>query len=115
MPKKNSKIGMAIYKPTFDFQMSTSNKFAEYLSYGLPVVLTSGGYMGKLIEENECGININEAVEIVKYILKLKNSTKEYTRVSQNAESLYKQKFVAKKVYSDLVNYLEKIYMEVKK
>ena len=112
---KNSKIGMAIYRPTFDFQMSTSNKFAEYLSYGLPVVLTSGGYMGRLIEENECGINSNEVEEIVKYIIKLKTNPQEYIKVSLNSESLYQQEFVAKKIYLDLVNYLEKIYMEVKK
>lgn len=36
--------------------MSVSNKFAEYISYGLPVILFSEGYMEKLLEDNECGI-----------------------------------------------------------
>ena len=31
--------------------MSVSNKFAEYLSYGLPIILTSEGYMKELIEK----------------------------------------------------------------
>ena len=48
---KNSKMGLIPYKNTFDFQMSVSNKFAECISYGLPILLTSEGYMKQLVEE----------------------------------------------------------------
>jgi len=106
---QNSKIGLAPYKPTFDFQMSVSNKFAEYLSYGLPVVLTSGGYMGKLIEENECGINSSDEEKIAKFIIKMMKNIEIYDKMSENAKKLYEENFVAEKIYSDLVDYLEKI------
>jgi glycosyltransferase involved in cell wall biosynthesis len=106
----NSKMGLATYKPTFDFQMSVSNKFSEYLSYGLPVILTSGGYMGNLIDKNNCGINSSNENEIVKYIIKLKNDNNLYKEVSQNAYNLYKKEFVAEEIYSNLVDYLENIY-----
>ena len=111
---QSSKIGFAIYNPTFDFQMSTSNKFAEYLSNGLPVILTSGGFMGELIDKNNCGINSNNEEEIVKYVLMLKNNQDKYKEISNNAKKLYEEQFVAKNVYSNLVDYLEKIYKEEK-
>ena len=106
---KNSKIGLAPYKPTFDFQMSVSNKFAEYLSYGLPIVLTSGGYMGELVEENKCGINSNNEDEIAEYIIKISQNKDLYKQISQNSIKLYEEKFIAEKIYSDLVDYLEQL------
>ena len=106
---KNSKIGIANYKPTFDFQMAASNKFAEYLSYGLPVILTSGGYMGELVDKYDCGINSESVDDIVNYVLLLKNNIDKYKQKSKNAYNLFESKFVAKKVYSELVDYLEKI------
>jgi len=106
---QNSKIGIAPYKPTFDFQMSVSNKFAEYLSYGLPIVLTSGGYMGKLLEKKRCGINSDNEEEIAKFIIKTMENKEIYDIMSKNAKKLYEENFVAEKIYSDLADYLEEI------
>lgn len=106
---QNSKIGIAPYKSTFDFQMSVSNKFAEYLSYGLPIVLTSGGYMGELIEENKCGINNDNEEEIAKFIIETMENAEIYDTISKNAKKLYKENFVAEKIYSNLADYLEEI------
>lgn len=108
----NCQIGLAPYKSTFDFQMGISNKFAEYLSNGLPIVLTSGGYMGKIIDENECGINCTDELEIAKYIRRLKLDDSLYKQISSNAINLYNKEFVADKIYSELVKYLEDIYKE---
>ncbi len=105
----NSKIGIANYKPTFDFKMAASNKFAEYLSYGLPIILTSGGFMGELIEEYNCGINSEDCKKIAKFIIDIKNNNDEYTQISKNAIKLYEEKFNAQEVYTQLVNYLEEI------
>ena len=110
---KNSKIGLAPYKNTFDFQMSVSNKFAEYSSYGLPIALTSEGYMKKLIVEHECGISTQNMEEMANFIVKLKNNDTEYKKLSDNALKLYEEKFMAEKIYPELVDYLEKIKEEV--
>ena len=111
---KNSKIGIAPYKDTFDFNMSVSNKFCEYISYGLPIVLASGGYMKEILEEYDCGISSNEICNIKDFVVKLKNDEKLYKKMSNNAVNLYEEKFVADKIYDDLVNYLEDIYEEEK-
>lgn len=111
---KNSKLGLAPYKNTFDFQMSVSNKFAEYISYGLPVALTSEGYMKKLLYENKCGFSTQNMEEMSNFILRLKKDEKEYEKMSHNAKKLYEDKFVANKIYKELVNYLEEIKEEIK-
>ncbi|MGN1270366.1 MAG: glycosyltransferase family 4 protein [Clostridia bacterium] len=109
----NSKIGLAPYKNTFDFQMGVSNKFAEYISYGLPIMLTSEGYMKKLLEENNCGLSTQDMGQMADFIVELKNNPEKYGKMSSNAMHLYKERFVAEKIYQELVNYLEKIKEEV--
>lgn len=112
---ENSKMGLAPYKNTFDFQMTVSNKFAEYIAYGLPVIITSEGYMKELIEKNNCGISSQDTDAICKYIIELKNDNKKYQVVSKNAKKLYEENFVAEDIYKDLVDYLEKIKGGVEK
>ena len=106
---ENSQIGLAPYKNTFDFQMGVSNKFAEYIAYGLPIVLTSEGYMKSLIEKYNCGISTQNMDEMSDYILKLKNNKEIYNSISNNAKELYEKDFQAKDIYVKLVNYLEEI------
>lgn len=106
---QNSKLGLAPYKNTFDFQMSVSNKFAEYISYGLPIVMTSEGYMKTLLEENKCGIASQDIDKLVDFVIKLKSDEKTYKQMSENAMKLYKENFIAKEIYEKLVNYLEEI------
>jgi len=94
--------------------MSVSNKFAEYASYGLPIVIFSEGYMKRLLKENDCGFSSQNMDKVSDYIIELKNNKKRYQEVSANSKKLYEEKFVAKKIYKDLVDYLEKIEEEVK-
>ena len=108
-------MGLAPYKNTFDFQMTVSNKFAEYIAYGLPVIITSEGYMKELIEKNNCGISSQDTDAICKYIIELKNDNKKYQAVSKTAKNWYEENFVAEDIYKDLVDYLEKIKGGVEK
>jgi len=106
---QNTDIGLAPYKNTFDFQMSVSNKFGEYVSYGLPVIITSGGYMKELVEKHKCGMSTQNMEEMCEFIIKLKNNPEEYKEMSKNAMKLYEENFVAEKIYKELADYLEKI------
>lgn len=105
----NSKIGLAPYKNTFDFQMSVSNKFAEYLAHGLPVIITCEGNMKKILKENKCGVGSQDIKEICKYILELKKDEKKYKLESENAKKLYEKDFIADKIYEEIVNYIEEV------
>ena len=111
---KNSKIGLAPYKDTFDFRMSVSNKYAEYLSYGLPIIITSSGYMKEITEKYNVGLASNNVEEIKKFVIKIMNDNNKYKNVSNNAKKLFNEKFDATKIYRDLVKHLEKIEKEYK-
>lgn len=104
-----SKVGFAPYRNTFDFQTGISNKFAEYLSYGLPIVLTSDGCMEELIKQNECGITSRKPEEIRKFILTLQEDSIKYKSMQKSARTLFEENFVAEKIYAKLADYLEKI------
>jgi len=109
---QNTHIGLAPYKNTFDFQMSVSNKFGEYTSYGLPVIITSGGYMKELIEKHNCGISTQDMEKMSDFVINVKNNPDKYNEMSKNATNLYKENFVAEKIYKELADYLEKIKEE---
>ena len=92
--------------------MSVSNKFSEYLSYELPIMLTSEGYMKTLLEENECGVSSSNIDELYNFIIDLKNDEEKYSKMKSNAKKLYEEKFVAEKIYRELGDYLENIVEE---
>lgn len=106
---ENSKMGLAPYKNTFDFQMSVSNKFAEYLAYGLPIIITSDGNMKNILSKNKCGIGSQSADEICKYIVSLEKNKKEYEKAAITAMKLYEDNFVADNIYKNIADYLENI------
>lgn len=105
----DSKVGLAPYKNTFDFQMSVSNKFAEYLAYGLPIIITCDGNMKKILEVNKCGIGSQNVDDICKFIVNLKKDKNKYNDESKNAEKLFEENFVASDIYKNIVDYLESI------
>ena len=111
---KNSKIGLAPYKDTFDFRMSVSNKYSEYLSYGLPIIITSSGYMKEITEKYNTGLSSDNEDKISNYIIELMNDEKKYKKTSDNSKELFNNKFDAEKIYKELTYYLEKIEKEYK-
>ena len=76
---KNSKLGLAPYKDTFNFQKGVTNKLAEYASYQLPILLTSSGYMKKIVEEEKCGIATGDMKKMSEFIVLLKKDAEKYT------------------------------------
>lgn len=110
----NSKIGLAPYKDTFDFRMSVSNKFCEYSSLGLPIIITCHGYMSTIIEKNNIGISSDNPHEIRDYIIKLKNNEKLYKETRKKFKNVYEKLFNADNIYPNMVKYLEDVRKEYK-
>ncbi|MFP4698675.1 MAG: glycosyltransferase family 4 protein [Eubacteriales bacterium] len=102
-------VGIAPYKKSINFTMNVPNKFGEYLSAGLPVILGVDGAMHRFVKDNNCGYMYKNSQQLVDIILKLKNNSEEKVTMSKNAKNLYSKEFNAVKVYGDLVNYLEDI------
>ena len=108
-------IGFAPYNDTFDFQRSVSNKFCEYLSCGLPIVITSSGYMKEIIDKNKVGISSSNVEEIKRFILDLRDNPKKKKTMSTNAIDLYNKNFDADKIYPKMVKYIKDVWEEYNK
>ncbi|MES2376114.1 MAG: glycosyltransferase [Bacteroidota bacterium] len=106
-----SHVGLLPYRNEPDFLMSIPNKPIEYMSGKLPILSSLGGTIGQLLEEEKCGMvytegDPNSLFEKAEYLF---NNPGSLNSMSKKAYALYQQRFVADKVYSELVNYLEEL------
>jgi glycosyltransferase involved in cell wall biosynthesis len=108
-----SNLGVSPHNKRADAKLLLTNKVAEYLSAGLPVLtnLPKNGETGKLLLKNKCGFcfNFNDPTNLVKILVKIKNDTKLLKNMSKNARALYEREFIAKKVYGELCDHLESV------
>lgn len=112
-----SSVGILPYQSRKDFMKSLPNKSIEYLSAGLPIVSSLRGLLQELLEINNCGITYEEgkAEQIAEILLRLYEDPELLKTLSENALALYKEKFVAEKVYSDMIDHLQLICTEYNK
>jgi glycosyltransferase involved in cell wall biosynthesis len=104
-----SSLGIAPYINSENFIKNVPNKFAEYLSAKLPILLGIGGEMETLIKKNNCGVRYISAQDLAYQILFLKNNKSACREMSYNAFNLYNMEFNANIVYMDYINQLERI------
>jgi glycosyltransferase involved in cell wall biosynthesis len=101
-----SSVGLAPYRNSINFTMNIPNKFAEYLSAGLPVLLGIDGVMGNLVQQHDCGFVYKNAEELADILLKLENDKLFYKTLSRNSRYLYEEQFMASKIYLDMAQHL---------
>ena len=112
-----SSIGLLPYQNVKSFVISLPNKSIEYLSAGLPIVSSLKGVLGDLINNYNCGITYESenADDLVSKLIDLFNHPKILKEMSKNAFDLYREKFVAEKVYNEMIDYLELAVKNYKK
>lgn len=104
-----SKIGIAPYIDSQNYRNNTPNKFGEYLSASLPILVSVSGDMENLLSINECGYRYRSSEELYDEILKYYNSYDILKRHSSNARKLYENMFESSKVYDKMISKLDKI------
>ncbi len=104
-----SSVGLLPYQNIKSYVISLPNKSIEYLSAGLPVVSSLKGVLGELLSAYNCGITYESenADDLASKLIYLFNNPEILKEMSKNALDLYKEKFVAEKVYNDMINHLE--------
>ena len=114
---KLSSVGLAPYVNSNNFNMNLPNKPVEYLSAGLPVVTCLGGTLRSLLLSYNCGgvYKDGDAEDLSSILIRLYNDKEELQHMSSNARSLYKERFMAEKVYTDMINHLRNISEDWKK
>ena len=108
---RRSSIGLAPYKNSFDFRASIGNKPAEYFSAGLPIISAVDGVLGRHLRQYNCGLiySSGDPSDLVDKIMELYNNRSKCEKMSSNAQALYAEKFIAKKVYTEFAKKLEAI------
>jgi len=104
-----SAVGLAPYLSTRNFTINLPNKPVEYLSAGLPIVSSLSGVLDELLRTNNCGVTYpnNNPDALVSALIDLYDNPGRLKEMSKNAHALYREKYVAEKVYTDLMGHLE--------
>ncbi len=102
-------VGLVTMKPLYNNIFSISNKFFNYLLYGLPVVAVKTPEMERVIDENECGLvyGFNDVDQLYHNILKLYKDKELYSKLSANAFSCTERYFNWEKMENKLVRIYE--------
>ncbi|RBP04723.1 glycosyltransferase family 4 protein [Rossellomorea aquimaris] len=101
-----SSVGIAPYRNSINFTHNIPNKFGEYLSFSLPILLGVNGSMAELANEYDCGMLYKDSNDLKDIILKLYDNENLKLAMSQNAKKLYNEKFNSDIVYKEMADYL---------
>lgn len=106
-----STVGLAPYRSSPDFSFSLPNKSIEYLSAGLPIVSSLKGTLETLLSTYDCGVtyengNPSSLETALVYLYDNRDRVKD---MSTKGYGLFKERFVAEKVYGEMIEYLESI------
>lgn len=111
-------LGIAPYINSINYTQNTPNKFGEYLSASLPILVSVSGAMEKLLIENQCGHRYSCGSNLVHIIKNYFNDREKLKQHSKKARELYIEKFNGDVIYIEMLEYLnevKKAYSENKK
>lgn len=96
--------------------MNLPNKPIEYLSARPPIVSSlKEGVLRDLLNNYNCGVTYKNADDLASKLIYLSYHPELLKEMSENAYTLYKDTFVAGKVYNDIIDYLELVVKNYKK
>jgi glycosyltransferase involved in cell wall biosynthesis len=104
-------LGLVPYRNTPDFVMSVPTKAAEYFAAGVPVATSLRGTLPRLLREQECGLEFDadHPESLVTLVRTLRDDHALWSRLSENAQRTFRDRFVAEDVYGGLIDRLERI------
>lgn len=98
--------GLMAYKSSKNYELQMPNKFSEYLSMGLVILLQPDGIMKDVIEDNKCGYTYKTADDLLRAIMRLIEDKDATAEMKQNSRKLYEEEFCADVVYKKYVDYI---------
>jgi glycosyltransferase involved in cell wall biosynthesis len=109
---RRSHVGLDPLSDRYDYLSTINNKAIEYLSAGLPVVLSPNrGTLYRLVNQQECGLSydIHDAGALAEILIRLDQDRTLLHKLSRNASETFKTMFTAERVYDAMMKYLEEI------
>jgi glycosyltransferase involved in cell wall biosynthesis len=104
-------IGLMTIAPIPVLQMNCANKFFDFLSSGLPIVLNYEGWQGKLLAENRCGLSSSQGDEngFVENIRRLASDDIVRSQMGQDARRVAEQELSRAKVVAPIIDQLNQV------
>jgi len=92
---RESKIGLGIFMPVSIFYYGIQIKTFEYMAFGLPVICSNFGTIGRIVLETGTGITVNplSPYEISKAIVQLLTNREQYDLCSRNGINAVRNTF----------------------
>lgn len=86
---------LVVFKNVPVLDTSSPNKFFDSLATGIPVIQTTGGWLRKLIEQSNAGINVeaNNPLSMADAIREICNNAEFRNKAAENAKQLAKARF----------------------
>lgn len=103
-----SDVGLMAYKNDDNFNMQMPNKFSEYLSLGLAIMLQPTGVMEKVISDNHCGVRYQSAQDLYEAVRSLSDDRQKLEQYKKNSRALFEREFSVEKVYKEYAEYIIK-------
>lgn len=85
---KMADVGIVSFAPYKILETNSANKYYDYLSSGLPVVINYQGWQKEVLEHNQCGFSVSTPKEAADTLISLSNDPEAYQRMSQHARLL---------------------------
>ncbi len=94
-----------------DVQTTLPNKVADYLSAGLPVLVTGSGEASEFVERHECGVTYQagDVDSLVQAVLNLARDAELRKRMSAAARRVFRAQLDAERVYPEMIDYLQQL------
>ncbi len=103
---RSADFGISLFRPIVEMEKNSANKFFDYLSSGLPIVLNYGGWQEQLITSKNCGFRVASDPSIAAIELKNKILTDPNWRIKagQSSRKLAEEYFARDLLYQRLVD-----------
>ncbi|MCU4138626.1 MAG: Glycosyltransferase involved in cell wall bisynthesis [Thermodesulfobacteria bacterium] len=93
-----SKIGLALHQPLSKFYLlgkGNGRKIFTYMQFGLPVIAPKFGNIGKIVEEEKCGILVDttNSQEIARAIIDLIKNPEKAQNMGKNGRKAIEEKY----------------------
>ena len=108
----SSNVALLPYIDANHFKKNITNKFSEYLAYGLPILSSIKGEMGNLVTKYECGFVYQNSEDLIKIIIDLQTKPELLETYSKNAYELHKEMFNIDKINNKFADFIELIALD---
>lgn len=105
----NANIGLAPYINSINYTHNTPNKFGEYLSASLPILVSVKGEMESLLNKNDCGYHYTTGKDLADKIELYFKDKKKQEEGARKARQLYENQYNGDVAYKNMLNYLIKV------